>query len=116
MSVDIDLSEVSALAAELAASGAKVQAQTESKVLSKAGASLRDLARSSAPVATGELQGSIYVRGGRGWRIIGSDARQGFYQEFGTSVMPPQPWLWQHVAAVDREMYNELEQLGDPFV
>ena len=93
MNVDVDTSEVDALAADLAAAGAKARAES-SAVLTTAASGLRDAARAAAPVDTGELVGSIYIRGGADWRIVGSDVKQGFFQEFGTSRHPPQPWLF----------------------
>lgn len=115
MTIDADFSEVRALAGELGAAGPKAVQRSESQVLAKFGQELRDLAVSSAPVDTGELQGSIYLRGGKGYRLVGSDVEHGFYQEFGTSVMAPQPWLWVHVERIHRAMDAEMDKIGDPF-
>jgi hypothetical protein len=46
---------------------------------------------------------------------VGSDVRQGFFQEFGTSVMAPQPWLWIHVPEIHRGMDEAMAKIGDPF-
>jgi HK97 gp10 family phage protein len=113
--IDADFSEVNRLAGELGAAGAKAERESESQVLAKYGALLRDKAVATAPVRTGELRGSIYLRGGKGYRKVGSDVRQGFFQEFGTSVMAPQPWLWIHVPEIHRGMDEAMAKIGDPF-
>lgn len=114
--MDFDFSEVDALARELAAAGPRVEQRSESQVLQKFGSEWRDKAVATAPVRTGELRGSIYLRGGKGYRKIGSDVRQGFFQEFGTSVMAPQPWLWIHAGDVHARMDAEMSKLADPFI
>ena len=113
MSVDIDTSEVDALAADLAVAGAKAAAESSAS-LTEIAAQLRDWSVASAPVDTGELAGSIYVRGGAGFRIVGSDTVQGFFQEFGTSVMPPQPWLYGNANRAGDRLRARLEQIPDP--
>jgi HK97 gp10 family phage protein len=113
--INADFSEVDRVAGELGRAGAKAEAETEAQVLSRFGQQLRDKAVATAPVRTGELKGSIYLQGGKGYRKVGSNVRQGFFQEFGTSVMAPQPWLWVHVPEIHRGMDEAMSKIGDPF-
>ncbi len=114
MSVTADFSEVAALASTLDAAGPKVE-KLSSASLSKIASKLRSDAVGAAPVATGELRASIYLRGAVDVRYVGSDVKQGFFQEFGTSVMPPQPWLFPAASVAQSTLYREFEKLGDPF-
>lgn len=105
--VDVDTSEVVALALDLLARGGGIL-EVKEELLSKVGREVRDAARAAAPVLTGELRASIYLRGGDGWRIIGTDVPQGFYQEFGTSVHGPQPWLLHNGDVGGERLAEEL--------
>jgi hypothetical protein len=110
----VDCSEVYAMARELESAGAKADRE-KSRLLDLWAGRLYALAVSSAPVRTGELRGSIYNRGEGDDRRVGSDVRQGFFQEFGTSVMSPQPWIWIHVPSIHRGLDADMEKIGDPF-
>lgn len=109
MNVDVDLSEVDALVADLAVAGARAAVGSR-VIVAKTASELRGWAQADAPVRTGELRGSIYARDG----VVGSDVRQGFFQEFGTSVMSPQPWLFRNGDRAGDLLVVGLEQLGDP--
>ncbi len=114
MSADFDFSEVDRLADDFAKAAAKIVPETESKVLSVVAQKVRAAASAAAPRLTGDLAGSVYVRGGQGWRKIGSDLKQGFFQEFGTSRHPPQPWLMAEGEKGGDEIAKLLEQIADP--
>lgn len=118
--ISADFGEVNRLANELGAAGPKVERKSESEVLSKAADDLLHLARASAPVDLGDLVASIEKKGGKGYRIVGDTGPQqerphGYFQEFGTSVMAPQPWLWIHVERIHRQIDAEMAKIGDPF-
>jgi hypothetical protein len=110
MMIDVDTSELVALAAELSAAGpaAKVKAVAAVRAAAEVTASA---ARSAAPVLTGELRGSIFVRGEGDAAIVGSDVRQGFFQEFGTSRHPPQAWLFPSSVQGERRLVDGLEKI-----
>lgn len=114
MSMDADFSEVLALADELAEAGPKVEKVSSAK-LSEVAAKLRDDAKTAAPVDTGALQASIYLRGGRDVRYVGSDIRYGSFVEFGTSKMSPRPWLFPAAGRAQERLLDEFRELGDPF-
>lgn len=114
MTAEFDMSELVALAAELDLAADKIEPVVESKVLTNVARQVRSEAARDAPSDTGELADSVYIRGGKGYRIVGSDKKQGFFQEHGTSRHPPQPWL--HPAA-DRgatELARLLGEVADP--
>lgn len=114
MSVEFDLSEVTRLAADLAAAPAKVT-RVSSQKMTEIAAELRDAARASAPVDTGELRASIQVQGGQDYRIVRATARHAFFVEFGTGDTAPQPFLWPHVGRTAEQMSEAFAELGDPF-
>lgn len=58
----------------------------------------------SAPRDTGELAADIAMQMQGGDGVVWSDLRQGFFQEFGTSVMPPQGWNFIHTASTQRDL------------
>lgn len=111
---DFDLSEVDELADDLGHAAAGIEMATETGVLSVVGQHLKADAIAAAPVHTGDLKASIYLRGGKGWRQVGSDLKQGFFQEHGTSVMPPQPWLYPAAGKAAEELVAALGEIADP--
>lgn len=114
MSVEFDASELDALADELAKAGPKATRRT-SQDMTKIAAKFRDEAKAAAPVETGELRDSIKVRGDKEGRTIVADSRAAFFQEFGTSNHPPQPFMWPQIPAAVKRMSDALEAAGDPF-
>ena len=114
MSVEIDTSELDGLAVELTTAAVRITADVESKALTEVARQMRTDAVNAAPRDTGELAGSIYIRGGLGYRIVGSDVKQGFFQEHGTSVMPPQPWMYPAAGAASRSLARILGDIADP--
>ncbi len=113
MSVEFDMSEVTALAAELAAAPVKAK-RASSESLTKIAAKFRDDARTAAPVSSGALRDSIKVRGGADYRIITATARHAFFVEFGTSKMQPQPFMWPQVPTASRAIEDALGDIS-PF-
>lgn len=103
MTIEFDMSEVEALAAELAAAGPKAE-KVSSVDLTRIAGELRNDARASAPVDTGELRDSIRVRSGKDWRIVEATAEHASYVHFGTSDTSPQPYLWPHVGDATRAL------------
>lgn len=113
MSATFDISEVRDLERDIAATADRVDREAP-EVTSKVAREVFDKAKAAAPVETGELAGSIYMRsedGGKAVRI-GSDLKQGFFTEFGTSKMSPRPWLYPAEGDVPRRMTDLLAKLG----
>lgn len=109
---DVDLSEVYALIVVLGAAGAKAERDAE-KAVDDTGEKMLAEMRANAPVETGELRDDIReLEDG----VYGSTVPHGFYQEFGTSVMSPQPWAWPASTTAEKNLTTEFEKLGDPFL
>lgn len=90
MRISVDVSQILALERVLAAAPVKVTADSRSATV-KAVRKAKSHAIANAPRDTGELAGSIYGRSSGFEGRVGSDTRQAFYQEVGTSFHPPQP-------------------------
>lgn len=105
MNVQVDLSELAKLADDIAADVAAVDGSIEDAV-GRSTSKLQAWAIQQAPVDTGELQRSIRKDTSGLARRVYAPVRQAFYQEYGTSIMPPQPFLMVHA---DRA-HNDLEQ------
>lgn len=112
--VIVDMSEVEALAAELAAAPPRV-VQLSSSTMTRIAGKLRDRAKADAPRDTDELYNSIEVIGGDGYRKVRATADHAYYVEFGTSDTPPQPYLWPNASVAGAEMSEAFEKLADPF-
>lgn len=110
---ELDVSEVVTLEADLLYSWAHIDDKTDA-VLGAIAVRLHAKAREAAPVATGELAGSIYLRSERLARTIGTDEPQGFFQEFGTSRNPPQPWLYPAADSVIDDLVDATLRVADP--
>jgi len=108
MSVEFDMSEVTALAADLAAAPVKAGRVATSSV-AKVAAQLRSDVAGAAPVLTGETRASVSmsVDGDSATVTAGGAA---FWLEFGTSDTRPQPFVWPQVPAADKRL---AEALGD---
>jgi HK97 gp10 family phage protein len=109
-----DTSEVDALAAQLAAAGAKAKAES-STALTKVGGELRDAARGDAPVRTGDLAGSITMTGGGNWRRVSTGVRYARFVEWGTYKDAPQPFMMPNAARAHAQLFGEMAKIGDPF-
>lgn len=87
-----DASQVFALAKSLEGAGAASEARAR-LVIAKSAADIESDAKQLAPVDTGYLKNSI-SRDVDGLRAeIGPTASYGVFLEFGTSRMPPQPYM-----------------------
>lgn len=111
--IRLDLSEVDKLEHDLRKAADNIDDDID-KELGRAAVKIHAHAVAAVPRATGELAGSIYLRSRQLEHTIGSDEPQGFYQEFGTSRHPPQPWLFP---AVDRgldDLTDRIVRIADP--
>jgi hypothetical protein len=114
MTVELDTSELDALTEALKTAAVQIVPNTESKVLTEVARTVRTDAAAAAPRDTGDLANSVFIRGGQGYRTIGTTLKQGFFQEHGTSRHPPQPWL---TPAADRgveQIERLLGEVADP--
>lgn len=108
-----DMHEIDELARDVDALGRNVK-DGAPRAVGKVGRVVYERARAAAPVDTGELVGGIYLHvedGGETVRV-GSPHKQGFFQEFGTSVMPAQPWLYPSAADAPKSLADLLSKLG----
>lgn len=111
--ISFDGADLGRLAGDLRAAGPKADVRTESEVLSDASKELFDRSQADVPVRTGELKGSGERLGGKGWREVRYTARHAIFAEFGTYKDPPQPYLYNHVGGIEREMLSALEDIAD---
>lgn len=119
MSVTVDLADIGKLQTMLGGASNKVTSQMPG-VLDKVADSVAARARSNAPVDSGALRADIGVKRKAGTAVnrtrwVGTDLKQGFFQEFGTSSHPPQPWLTPAADAGVETLVDELGRLGHPF-
>ena len=119
MSVEADFSELGRLQTLIGGASNRVTKDMPGVLDAVATAVAQDAAR-RAPRDTGELQSDIGVKQKEGsattrTRWVGSDTRQAFFQEFGTSRMPPQPWLSPAAEAGVGKLAEKLGELGEPF-
>jgi len=91
--IDVDTSQVDALARDLGRAGAKAKVGA-TKAVKTVGSAVRRDAEANAPVDTGELRDNVVEESDGDSVRVGTYKKQGFFQEFGTSVMAPQPWLF----------------------
>ena len=112
--IEIDMSEVADIAAELGAAGGKVE-KAAGTVVQRTASGLEADARSSAPVRTGALRDSIHASGsGTEWSVEAS-APHALFVEFGTYKDAPQPFLFPHADRAEAELEEGLTEIGDPF-
>ena len=93
MSVTVDMSQVDRVARDLAVAGVVVKKVADVTVAATA-EGVRDDASRRSPRLTGELAASWLVVSDGAARIVTSNVRQAFFQEFGTSRHGPQPSLF----------------------
>jgi HK97 gp10 family phage protein len=114
MGIDVDTSEVEALAADLNAAGPKV-AKLSSAEMTEVAKGVESAAKAAAPVDSGDLRASIHTIGGADWRRIQTGVRYATFVEFGTWKDAPQPYLWPQARRAQTELFDALAKLGDPF-
>jgi HK97 gp10 family phage protein len=111
--ISFDAAELGKLANDLRTAGPKAATRTETEVLTEGSKLLFDKSQASVPVATGELKASGRRLGGAGWREVRYDAAHARYVEFGTYKDAPQPYLYNHVGGIERDMLAALEDIAD---
>lgn len=109
--VTVDTSELDRWERTLARAGVEIVKVNE-EALSKAARELKAAAQRDAPEHTGALRRSIRITAGKEFRRVGSPLKQGFFQEFGTSRHPAQPWLFHNGEAAGVTVMNELGKNG----
>lgn len=99
--------------------GASDAAQiTAGRVVEETAMDVVSLARQLAPVDTGTLRRSIHhemLDDGGGYRNeaeVGTDVEYGPHQEYGTSVMPPAPFLGPALDEMMPTFVERLRQIG----
>lgn len=117
--IQADFSEIGKLQTLLGGAANRVTVAMPA-VLDAVAESVAARQRELAPVESGELRDSIGVlrRTGNATsrsREIGSDLRQAYFTEVGTSVMAPQPWATPAAAAGVERLGVEMERLGAPW-
>lgn len=104
------MSQVVKLAGELQTEAAIAGKKLEPAV-ARATERLYSRATADAPVATGELRSNIFRDTSGLNRRVGASVRQGFFQEYGTSIMPPQPWLVVHADRAQADLAAEVARI-----
>lgn len=110
-SITVDTSELDAWGRVLARAGIEITIVNE-QALTEAAKQLKEDAKRDAPVDKGDLQRTVRVYAGKEWRRVGSPLKQGFFQEFGTSRHPPQPWLFHNGERAGTKMEKLLTTGG----
>lgn len=105
--------ELHALAADLKAAGATVIPKA-SLVVRRSGIALANHARANAAVDTGFMQSSIDTATDSGGlaMLISPTAEYSVYVEYGTSRMPPQPFMGPALDAIEPSFISAMESLG----
>lgn len=108
-----DLGEIHSLAAELTdmASGVNRHA---AKAVRETAVDVENLAKQLAPVDTGTLRRSIHheISDDGLDAEVGTDVEYGPAQEFGTSVMPPAPYLGPALDEMEPTFVERLARIG----
>lgn len=107
MRFDVDLSELAKLAGDIAADAAMVGEEIE-KAVGRSTDKLHSKAVAAAPRKTGELAGSIGKDTSGLARRTYAFARQAFFQEYGTSFHPPQPFLMVFADQAHGDLEQEI--------
>lgn len=109
MSFNIDFSELAKLADDLAADAAMARGAIEPAV-ARSTEKLRSWAMADAPVKSGELRGAIRADASGLARRVYAPVRQAFFQEYGTSFHPPQPFLMIHSDRAHADLEQEINK------
>lgn len=105
--------ELRALSASLKSAGATITHRA-SLVVRRSAIALASHARANAAVDTGFMQSSIdtaFDSGGLA-AIISPTAEYSVYVEYGTSRMPPQPFMSPALDAIEPSFISAMESLG----
>lgn len=111
--IHIDMVQVIKLARDLGLAAQMMPMATEA-ALEQAGIHTQAEAKDAAPVLTGALRDSIYLKAGKSTRTIGSNVYYGVYQEFGTVKMAPHPWLYAAGEHGQEELARSVLLAADP--
>lgn len=102
------IEDLTRLAVELPAAGLRAGRLAQLAV-AKTAADIEATGKTLAPVDTGNLKNSIFATVGTLTAEIGPSASYGAYPEYGTSRMPPQPYM---TPAFDRHTPAFIEAMG----
>lgn len=107
------MSDLDQLAADLL-QAAQTVAREAPDVVSFAAARTAEAARAAAPVRTGALQRSITTRATLGGlsTVVEAGAAHAAFVEYGTSKMPPQPFMRPAADAAEADFMKAMEALG----
>jgi hypothetical protein len=105
--IDLDTAELLKLARDVIADGAQARGAIEPAV-GRATDQLYSWAQTSAPVRSGDLKASITKDPSGLARRVYSPLKQGFFQEYGTSRHPAQPWLMIHADRAHAELEQQI--------
>jgi HK97 gp10 family phage protein len=110
--ISFDASELGRLSADIRSSAATVAARSGAAVRDAA-METRDAAKSLAPKLTGALAESITAEGdGLDW-VVSPNVPYDFYVEYGTSKMPPQPFMSPAATVADTSLVEAIEEVAD---
>lgn len=112
MADEWDFSQVVRLENQLGKNADAVEEQSET-ILTKTGTDVVADAKILAPYEFGNLQDSIGMSGTGLEREVGPTAEYGIWQELGTSVMAPQPFMGPALERNTPGMIAAFEQLVD---
>lgn len=109
MRVDVDFSELRKFASDVVADAALARGAIEPAV-GRSAERLRSWAMADAPVKSGELRGAIRSDASGLARRVYAPVRQAFFQEYGTSFHPPQPFLMIHSDRAHADLEQEINK------
>lgn len=110
----VDVSQINALAAELAKAGSTVVVKAHG-VVGKATQVTKSQAQSRAAVLTGELRGSITGKTSGLTGTVTASSEHAIYNEFGTSRMAPQPFMYPALTDAEQPFISAMEKLAEVF-
>ena len=111
--IEVDMSEVEALAADLGKASFEVSKRA-SQVVRKTAFDMEAQAKKLSPFDTGTLRNSISTTIGLGGLTaeVGPTVNYGIYLEYGTRRMPAQPYMSPAAETVTPAFIEAIEQLG----
>lgn len=110
--MDIDASELEVVGNDISNLGTQAHGKAL-QIVAKTAADVSNTAKLMAPVDTGNLMNSIgYDLYGTSAEI-GPTAEYGMFLEYGTSRMPPQPYMKPALDAREGGFLEALSRLGD---
>jgi HK97 gp10 family phage protein len=110
----VDVSQINALAAELAVAGSTVAVKAHG-VVAKATSVVKSQSQSRAAVLTGELRGSITGRTAGLTGTVTASSQHALFNEFGTSRMAPQPFMYPALSDAEQPFITAMEKIAEVF-